>query len=100
MTLTLGCQEILSNAHIKLSGGVHYVLSGQNGVGKSTLMGELGERLIPGMYAAMKVGYLKQGYLGEEQDDFSGEQQEETVVEYVIRSDKARTDAMRKWECE
>jgi len=99
VTLTLGQQEILSDAHIKLSSGVHYVLAGQNGVGKSTLMRALGEKLIPGIYTAMKIGYLRQGYAGEEQDVLVGQEKGETVVEYVIRSDKARTDAMRKREC-
>lgn len=36
LTLTLGNREILSGADLKLQYGIHYVVVGRNGVGKSS----------------------------------------------------------------
>ncbi|KAE9394772.1 hypothetical protein BT96DRAFT_942892 [Gymnopus androsaceus JB14] len=56
-------REILSDTHLKSSAGVHYALIGHNGVGKSTLLRAIGEKLIPGLPTGLRIVLLQQTYL-------------------------------------
>ncbi|CAZ82046.1 unnamed protein product [Tuber melanosporum] len=92
--ISIGKREIISDAHLKLSAGVHYVLVGRNGVGKSTLLRAIGEKLIPGIARNLRLLFLQQSYHSD------GEQGEEGegVLEFVVRSDRIRTDTLRRFE--
>ncbi|KIJ32247.1 hypothetical protein M422DRAFT_184807 [Sphaerobolus stellatus SS14] len=93
VNISIGKQEILSDAHLKLSNGVHYVLIGRNGVGKSTLLRAIGDRIIPGLSAKLKILLLQQTYAEYGTND---EDADLTVLEYTVKSDTARTEAIRK----
>lgn len=87
--VSIGKRDILNDTHLKLSPGVHYVLVGRNGVGKSTLLRAIGERIIPGIPKTMRMLLLHQSY-----SDLSNG--DETVLEYVVKSDMARSEALRR----
>lgn len=93
LNIAIGNKEILVDATLKLQYGVRYALVGRNGVGKSTLLKAIGEKLIPDIPANLKILLLGQTETLE--DTRVGE----TVVEYVVRSDKEREKAMRESEC-
>ncbi|THU91364.1 P-loop containing nucleoside triphosphate hydrolase protein [Dendrothele bispora CBS 962.96] len=95
VSLTIGQREILADAHLKLNAGVHYVLIGRNGVGKSTLLRAIADKLIPGLATNLRILLLQQSY-NEQPDEAEGA--DEKPIEYVVRSDKERMDALRKQE--
>ncbi|KAF8512269.1 P-loop containing nucleoside triphosphate hydrolase protein [Gautieria morchelliformis] len=83
LTITLGAREILAGADVKLQHGVHYVLVGRNGVGKSTLLRVLGEKHVAAIPQNLRVLLMGQT-VGEDArvlDDT------ETVLQHVVRSD-------------
>ncbi|RPA99883.1 P-loop containing nucleoside triphosphate hydrolase protein [Choiromyces venosus 120613-1] len=99
--ISIGKREIVSDAHLRLAVGVHYVLVGRNGVGKSTLLRAIGEKLIPGIAKNLRILFLQQSYDSEEGRE--GEKKEEgkqteTVLEFVVRSDRVRADTLRRFE--
>ncbi|PWW79663.1 P-loop containing nucleoside triphosphate hydrolase protein [Tuber magnatum] len=94
--ISIGRREIISDAHLKLSAGVHYVLVGRNGAGKSTLLRAIGEKLIPGIARNLRILFLQQSYDSDGGQDEGGE--EEGVLEFVVRSDRVRTDTLRRFE--
>jgi len=96
--ISIGRREIISDAHLKLSIGVHYVLVGRNGTGKSTLLRAIGEKLIPGIARNLRILYLQQSYDSDGGQDEEGG--EEGVLEFVVRSDRIRTNTLRRFECE
>ncbi|KAG0126604.1 P-loop containing nucleoside triphosphate hydrolase protein, partial [Tuber indicum] len=92
--ISIGKREIISDAHLKLSAGVHYVLVGRNGVGKSTLLRAVGEKLIPGIARNLRILFLQQSYDSDREQGEEGE----GVLEFVVRSDRIRTDTLRRFE--
>ncbi|TVY80527.1 Protein GCN20 [Lachnellula suecica] len=52
--------EILTNASLKLKGGVHYALIGRNGTGKSTILKAIAQKLIPGIPIQTRISILQQ----------------------------------------
>lgn len=96
--ISIGKREIISDAHLKLSTGVHYVLVGRNGTGKSTLLRAIGEKLIPGIARNLRILFLQQSYDSDGGQDEEGEG-EEGVLEFVVRSDRVRTNTLRRFEC-
>ncbi|KAK7458821.1 hypothetical protein VKT23_009830 [Stygiomarasmius scandens] len=93
VSLTIGQREILSDAHLKLNAGVHYVLIGRNGVGKSTLLRAIAGKLIPGLATNLRVRLLQQSYNENPEETWNGD---EKAIEYVVRSDKERMEALRR----
>ncbi|KAE9400640.1 P-loop containing nucleoside triphosphate hydrolase protein [Gymnopus androsaceus JB14] len=96
-------REILSDTHLKLSAGVHYALIGRNGVGKSTLLRAIGEKLIPGIPTGLRIVLLQQTYLIPEEESekesssVGGTSESEvSVLEFVISSDRERTEALKR----
>ncbi|KAF5393463.1 hypothetical protein D9757_000474 [Collybiopsis confluens] len=92
-------KEILSDAHLKLSSGVRYALVGRNGVGKSTLLRAIGEKLIPGIPLGMRIVVLQQSY--DKIDDIHtidriSEAEDISVMDFVISSDHQRMEALRR----
>ncbi|CUS15497.1 unnamed protein product [Tuber aestivum] len=94
--ISIGKREIISDAHLKLSAGVHYVLIGRNGTGKSTLLRAIGEKLIPGIARNLRILFLQQSY--DSDGEREGEGELEGVLEFVVRSDRVRTDTLRRFE--
>ncbi|TFK66153.1 P-loop containing nucleoside triphosphate hydrolase protein [Pluteus cervinus] len=97
-----GKRDLLVDAHLQLIEGVHYVLVGRNGVGKSTLLKALGERIIPGIPRNLRILYLEQ-VIGEGGEDVvAGEvvkgMGDMTPVEYVVKSDRIRERALKESE--
>lgn len=86
-------RQILSNTHLKLNAGVRYVLVGRNGVGKSTLLQVLGTRLIPGIPKNLSILYLQQNLERDEHIPLNGAQ---SVLQFVVESDRVRAEALRK----
>jgi ATP-binding cassette subfamily F protein 3 len=114
VNLTIEGKTILSGTRIKLSNGVKYLLHGQNGIGKSTLLKALGEKLIPGIPGAIRISILLQQQRdvdddneaedGDDATENGGRQdkieQEEpqciSALDLVVQSDRLQTEAIRK----
>ncbi|KAG7095360.1 hypothetical protein E1B28_006119 [Marasmius oreades] len=92
VNISIGKRDILMDSHLKLSPGVHYVLVGRNGVGKSTLMRAIGEKFIPGIPKSIRVLLLQQSY----NPAVDGGKEDITVLEFVVQSDTVRTEALRR----
>lgn len=101
LTISIGEHEILDHAHLRLFDGVHYVFSGRNGTGKSTLLKALAERRIPGVPSNLRILLLGQTRVSSDLEDDSSIQSESnrTVLEYVTRSDTHRERALREANC-
>lgn len=95
VNISIGKTEILSDAHLKLANGVHYVLVGRNGVGKSTLLRSLYDKTIPGLSKDLRILLLQQSY-GVDQHISDEEDAKVTVLQFVIKSDKDLAEALRK----
>jgi ATPase subunit of ABC transporter with duplicated ATPase domains len=91
LSISIGQKEILNRAEFRLKERVHYVLVGRNGTGKSTILKAVAEGRIPGIPWSTKILLLGQTReLG--LDDAVGglSIKDETVLEHVVRSDRAR----------
>ncbi|KAK7059146.1 hypothetical protein VNI00_001773 [Paramarasmius palmivorus] len=94
VNVSIGKRDILGDAHLKLTPGVHYVLVGRNGTGKTTLLSAIASRLIPGIPKSIKVLLLRQSY-----DSFEGEiEKGENTLRFVVKSDRERTRALQRRE--
>ncbi|KAJ6111163.1 hypothetical protein N7486_003398 [Penicillium sp. IBT 16267x] len=88
-------QELISDGHLRLKGGVHYGLLGRNGTGKSTLLRAMAEKLIPGIPHATRVAILQQTDDQDESGSTYGLKLDKSVLESVLGSDEARNEAAR-----
>ncbi|KAJ5523776.1 hypothetical protein N7494_010426 [Penicillium frequentans] len=88
-------QELISDGHLRLKGGVHYGLLGRNGTGKSTLLRAMAEKLIPGIPHATRIAILQQTDDQDESGSTYGLKLENPVLESVLGSDEARNEAAR-----
>lgn len=95
VNISIGKTEILSDAHLKLASGVHYVLVGRNGVGKSTLLRSLYDKTIPGLSKDLRILLLQQSY-GAEHHITDEEDAKLSVLQCVVKSDKDLAEALRK----
>ncbi|KAJ5226429.1 hypothetical protein N7468_007654 [Penicillium chermesinum] len=89
----LSGQELITDGHLRLKGGIHYGLLGRNGTGKSTLLRAMAEKLIPGIPHATRVAILQQT-----QDDSEGSyglSLEKTVLDAVLSSDTTRNEMVK-----
>lgn len=81
---------------------MHYVLSGRNGTGKSTILRALAENRIPGVALNLRILLLNQTRL--EDDTVTSElsnasdisAKSASVLEYVIKSNKKRMTALKE----
>lgn len=96
---------ILQDANLKLLPGVKYLLHGQNGTGKSTILRAIKERLIPGVPSNVVLSLLqqKEGVSGHDSrsrsdEGSSGGNQRLSALELVVQSDDARTKALHRRE--
>ncbi|KXS10051.1 hypothetical protein M427DRAFT_62992 [Gonapodya prolifera JEL478] len=87
VTITVGDDEILSDARLRLTSGVHYGLIGRNGVGKSTLLRVIGNGNLVGWPSNISVLYVEQELVGS-----SGK----TPLESLLDADGERLEAERE----
>ncbi|KAJ3329787.1 hypothetical protein HDU93_000783, partial [Gonapodya sp. JEL0774] len=64
VSITVGEDELLVDARLRLTSGVHYGMIGRNGVGKSTLLRVLGSHTLPGWPTTVSVLYVEQELVG------------------------------------
>ncbi|CAL8465918.1 g5454 [Coccomyxa elongata] len=79
LNLTVGDNELLVDANLRLFAGVHYGLVGANGVGKSTLLKAIGQGLVVGFPTNLRALYVDQLEVAEECS---------SVLEVVMNADK------------
>jgi ATPase subunit of ABC transporter with duplicated ATPase domains len=98
LTLTVGGRDLLDHAHLRLVEGVHYVLAGRNGTGKSSLLRALAERRIPGVPSNLRLLLLGQTRVSSDAltDPIDTEDGALSVLQHVTRSDKRRERAVRE----
>lgn len=98
LTLSVGGRELLDHAHLRLVEGVHYVLAGRNGTGKSSLLRALAERRVPGVPSNLRLLLLGQTRVSSDAltDPVDAEDENLTVLQHVTRSDKRRERALRE----
>ncbi|KAJ5925879.1 hypothetical protein N7454_007389, partial [Penicillium verhagenii] len=92
-------QELITDAHLRLKGGVHYGLLGRNGTGKSTLLRAMAEKLIPGIPHPTRIAILQQTDDQDESGSTYGLKLDKSVLESVLGSDEARNEAARLADC-
>ena len=97
LTLSIGGRELLDHAHLRIVQGVHYVLAGRNGTGKSSLLRALAERRVPGVPSNLRLLLLGQTRVSSDAltDPVEAEDLSKTVLEHVTKSDKRRERALR-----
>jgi ATPase subunit of ABC transporter with duplicated ATPase domains len=99
LTLTVGGRELLDHAHLRLVEGVHYVLAGRNGTGKSSLLRALAERRIPGIPSNLRFLLLGQTRVSSDaltDPPVEAEDDSLSVLQHVTRSDRRRERALRE----
>lgn len=97
LTISVGGREIVDHVHLLLKEGGRYALVGRNGLGKSTIMKALAERRIPGVPSNLRVLLLGQTRSStDENEGPEGTNTNQTVIEYVVKSDKRRERLLRE----
>lgn len=89
LTINIGQRTLLANTDLHLLVGTRYVLSGRNGIGKSTLLKVLGEKLVGGIEEGLRVLYMPQHELSPVDENV-------TPWEYVVRADVAAEQGRRE----
>jgi ATPase subunit of ABC transporter with duplicated ATPase domains len=96
LTVSIGGVELLDHAHLRIQNGVHYVFHGRNGTGKSTVLRALAERRVPGVASNLRLLLLGQTRVSSDVEEaITGQSSEQSVLEYVTRSDIKRERAVR-----
>jgi ATP-binding cassette subfamily F protein 3 len=97
LSISIANQELLNRTILHLVQSRHYVLVGRNGTGKSTLLKALSDGLIPGIPWNTKIMHL--GQIRETETEAGLEDlqsQGESVLQYVVRSDRTRERLLRE----
>lgn len=87
--ISIGQNDLLVDAHLKLKPLVRYGLVGQNGVGKSILMKCMADNILVGLPQNLNILHISQ------LEDFD---ESTTVVQEVLSADKEATIATREYE--
>ncbi|SGZ46211.1 CIC11C00000000412 [Sungouiella intermedia] len=87
VNITAGLKDLIVDSDLRLFEGVKYGVIGPNGCGKTTLLKCIGYKRIPGIASNLRTLYVEQ--IGIEDENVS-------VLETVLRSDKARIDLLRQ----
>lgn len=110
-------KELISDAHLRLKGGVHYGLLGRNGTGKSSkschatnfdtcinslpaLLRAMADKLIPGIPHVTRIAILQQTGVDDESGGYGRLRLDKTVLDAVLSSDEMRNEAVFTAECE
>lgn len=98
---------ILQDAHLKLLPGVKYLLHGQNGTGKSTILKAINDKIIPGVPGNVVISLLQQREGDDEESDieagtaaFKSDNEQRSALELVLQSDRARMTALKRRDSE
>ncbi|KAK6343966.1 hypothetical protein TWF696_007617 [Orbilia brochopaga] len=89
LSISISSRDLLQNAHLRLLEGNRYVLLGRNGTGKSTLLKCIAEQRIPGLPLDLRCLLLSQTSQAHNENPAT------TTLEYVLRSDARREQALR-----
>ncbi|KAK0544718.1 hypothetical protein OC846_005958 [Tilletia horrida] len=97
VTIAIAGRELITDAHLRVKGGVHYGLVARNGEGKSTLMRAMADGLIPGLPPHLKIQLVSQL----EADSIatghgSADEESLSVIDVVLASDKVRDRSERE----
>jgi len=97
LTLSIGGKELLDHVHLRVVEGVHYVLAGRNGTGKSSLLRALAERRVPGVPTNLRLLLLGQTRVSSDAltDPVDPEDPSCSVLEHVTKSDQRRERALK-----
>ncbi|KAF8314433.1 P-loop containing nucleoside triphosphate hydrolase protein [Clavulina sp. PMI_390] len=90
VNISIGDNDLIVDAHLKLKTGIHYSLSGRNGEGKSILLKSIAEKLIPGLPTNMRILLVTQIV------DAESTMLDLTITEAVVKADTRREAAA--WE--
>lgn len=100
INLAINGKALLSDAHLKLLPGVKYLLHGQNGTGKSTVLKAIKEKIIPGVPAYITITLLQQRDEDDSEPEKDGHDADNTkemsALDLVIKSDEVRTELLRQ----
>ena len=98
LTIAIGGFEILDHARLQIQNDTHYVFHGRNGLGKSTVLKALADRLIPGVPSNMRILLLDQTRVSSStsDNDVGVGRKEQTGLEYVTHSDAVREQALKE----
>eukprot|EP01103_Thecamoeba_quadrilineata_P013916 TRINITY_DN39_c0_g3_i2.p1 TRINITY_DN39_c0_g3~~TRINITY_DN39_c0_g3_i2.p1 ORF type:complete len:588 (+),score=132.46 TRINITY_DN39_c0_g3_i2:669-2432(+) len=86
ISVSIGGQDLLESASLRLNFGHRFGLVGKNGVGKTTLLRHLARRGIKGFPQHLSTLHVRQEIIGSE----------ETVLECVVASDVERKKLMEE----
>lgn len=97
LTLSIGGRDLLDHVRLQILEGVHYVLAGRNGTGKSSLLRALAERRVPNIPSNLRMLLLGQTRVSSDAltDPDEAEDPSQTVLEHVTKSDRRREQALR-----
>lgn len=90
LNVAIGEREILSHANFQLQVGKHYILSGRNGIGKSTLLQAIASDQIPSIPHSLRILLLGQTESNVDEDLEKLTLSDPTVLDHVVKSDKTR----------
>ncbi|KAF2680827.1 ABC transporter ATP-binding protein uup-1 [Lentithecium fluviatile CBS 122367] len=96
LSISVSNRELLSHVTLHLVESRHYVLVGRNGTGKSTLLKAIADGLIPGIPWSTRILLLGQTREAGFEELEGLKVGEETVLQYVVRSDRVRERHMRE----
>ena len=96
LTISIGGLEVLDHARLQIQNDTHYVFHGRNGLGKSTVLKALADRLIPGVPSNLRILLLGQTRVASFVEEDGSGNLDQTVLEYVTRSDAARETALKE----
>ncbi|KAI2790985.1 hypothetical protein POX_c03838 [Penicillium oxalicum] len=88
-------KELISDAHLRLKGGIHYGLLGRNGTGKSTLLRAMADKLIPGIPHVSRISILQQTGIDDESGGYGKLRLDSTVLDAVLGSDETKNEITR-----
>ncbi|KAF8336560.1 P-loop containing nucleoside triphosphate hydrolase protein [Cantharellus anzutake] len=91
VSVSIGNNDLLVDAHLRLKDGVHYALTGRNGEGKSVLLRAISNKLIPGIPENIRILLVTQ--IQEEGSDAD----RLTIVQSVIKADARREQALTQY---
>ncbi|KAF7713599.1 Uncharacterized protein PECH_002530 [Penicillium ucsense] len=91
-------KELISDAHLRLKGGIHYGLLGRNGTGKSTLLRAMADKLIPGIPHVSRIAILQQTGVDDESGGYGKLRLDKTVLDAVLSSDESKNEITRTAE--
>ncbi|KAJ9620749.1 uncharacterized protein PV06_03363 [Exophiala oligosperma] len=98
LTLSIGGRDLLDHVELRFLEGVHYVLAGRNGTGKSSLLRSLAERRVPGVPSNLRLLLLGQTRVSSDvlsQEPTEAENLSQDVLDYVTSSDRRREIALK-----